>query len=716
MQDSTITVYDEDGSSSVKTGNITKNYNSNGELTSTIETLKKDGVAITTITAGANSALENSTIRQFDDGRKVISKGNVTENYDENGKLISTVEKTQEGDYTITKITAGEGSDVKNQTIKENNKDGTKEIIQDGKTYQYDKDGKLIQPDKETTKSTTDTSKTTEQTTTTENGKKTVVNKDGTTSEIDGNVTKNYDKDGKLISTITVEEGKDSKTTTVKGEKGSGVEDTVTVEYNDGRKEVTTGDTTKSYDKNGKLVSEAVTTHENGYTITTVKAVEGSGAKDQVIKVNDKDGTKEVIEGTTHYFYDANGEYTGRQKDIPPYTWQSLYTKPVTEKAADLTADDLNEIFEYWAVKSNNPDSPLRGAGQYFIDAAEKTGLDPLFLVGICGKETGYGSTGAMPYMNNHNFFGIDYIDDSTGWGNYNNLFTNDADGIMAAAERIRSKYVDEHSANTAARFDWVGYAYPVLGNYGQNVANIMQDSLDYLVNSDGSIMINSNLPPAGSNSTTTTGNTSVPPGTTGGYSGVSGGYSGGGSSGSGGMSGGSQVSNLSNSNGMNTARISNLSNTPTTSRRATDAIIYTKPIEKIPNDDVTPTETPATVETPNSQPAPTSIVTATVPKTNSVVKESVDVPISSQIDEGEKVPQTVTEITPIVPKTETVVTPQPPKPQVVKPKEKINNPVLASVGLATTIATAAGGLMYGNQRKEEKEKEKEEESDIITE
>lgn len=184
---------------------------------------------------------------------------------------------------------------------------------------------------------------------------------------------------------------------------------------------------------------------------------------------------------------------------LEPYDVDKLLNKNISEKLYNITADDLNRLFEKWAEQTGNYNSPLLGTGESWIKACEETGLDPLTLVGICGNETGRGGFGAMPYMSQKNFFGMEYVDpfgDGTGpdkkWGSTCDMFGGDTDAaVLACAKRIKNFYGGKYGGNSIAGLAAVGYARPANGDraaYGVNVASIMKESLDYITSTNGGL------------------------------------------------------------------------------------------------------------------------------------------------------------------------------------------------------------------------------------
>lgn len=179
------------------------------------------------------------------------------------------------------------------------------------------------------------------------------------------------------------------------------------------------------------------------------------------------------------------------------YDVETLLNKNICDKVYNITADDLNKLFKHWAEKTGNYDSPLLGTGESWIKACNETGLDPLTLVGICGKETGRGGSNAMAWMSQKNFFGMKYIDpsgDGTGrgvlWGGKTDLFNGDVDAaIMQSAKRIKNFYYGQHGGSTMARIASAGYSGDYTNKqYAYDCASIMKESLDYITGVNGSV------------------------------------------------------------------------------------------------------------------------------------------------------------------------------------------------------------------------------------
>ena len=172
---------------------------------------------------------------------------------------------------------------------------------------------------------------------------------------------------------------------------------------------------------------------------------------------------------------EISSEFSERLKEyeprnIPEYDLDTLYNKQLTTETMELTANDLNRLFNKWAKDKNVKDSPLIGTGDLFIKAAAATGIDVLALVALCAKETNYGTD---PSVEGNNFFGTSII-------NPEDSYDTKEEGIMAGAKLIKEKYMDSLGATTTKDLD-----NAVTDGYGKDVAGIMKDSLDYIIESD---------------------------------------------------------------------------------------------------------------------------------------------------------------------------------------------------------------------------------------
>ena len=100
-----------------------------------------------------------------------------------------------------------------------------------------------------------------------------------------------------------------------------------------------------------------------------------------------------------------------------------------------VTEDDISYLIDHYL--QFYPDSALRGCAMAFIDASNETGLDPLFLLSLCGIESAWGSNKRHKDMNNPYSFGM-YGD---GVHNGYSLGESFYDGIVNGARYIYQHY-----------------------------------------------------------------------------------------------------------------------------------------------------------------------------------------------------------------------------------------------------------------------------------
>ena len=109
-------------------------------------------------------------------------------------------------------------------------------------------------------------------------------------------------------------------------------------------------------------------------------------------------------------------------------------------KFSKLTAADMNKAIKEW-----NSSSPFNGHGDIFIEASEKTGLDPRYILAHAAWESGWGTSAIC--QDKGNYFGIGAFDDSA----YQSAYTFDSEGgskmrggIIGGAQWIKKNYYDE--------------------------------------------------------------------------------------------------------------------------------------------------------------------------------------------------------------------------------------------------------------------------------
>ncbi|MCA1021655.1 phage tail tape measure protein [Halobacillus litoralis] len=102
-----------------------------------------------------------------------------------------------------------------------------------------------------------------------------------------------------------------------------------------------------------------------------------------------------------------------------------------------LTASQINDWLD---KKIGNRSSVMKDSGQYFVEAAKASGLDPLYLVAHAALETGWGTSRIAKTKNN--FFGIGAFDSSPYESSYG--FDGIKAGIIEGAKWISRNYTDK--------------------------------------------------------------------------------------------------------------------------------------------------------------------------------------------------------------------------------------------------------------------------------
>lgn len=151
----------------------------------------------------------------------------------------------------------------------------------------------------------------------------------------------------------------------------------------------------------------------------------------------------------------------------------------------DITKHDLGKTvmgitakeLDAWIDEVAPANSSMRGLGATFIEAGEKSGLDPRYLVAHSAVETGWGtsnlSKGGDP--NKGNWFGIGAFDD-----NPNNGF-NYGNGIVGGAQWIADNfYKNGQTTLDKMRHNGGQHEYATDPNWDKTIASIMKGSEQY--------------------------------------------------------------------------------------------------------------------------------------------------------------------------------------------------------------------------------------------
>lgn len=123
-----------------------------------------------------------------------------------------------------------------------------------------------------------------------------------------------------------------------------------------------------------------------------------------------------------------------------------------------ISVEDMNKIIDYYAEHAVHS-TAFKGHGQAFIEAANQTGLNPIYLFAHASCESDFGCSAIA--SDRFNFFGINAVD-----SNPNAAFDmgdNIDQGIIEGAKWIKQNYYDNgyttldamHRAGYASDPDW---------------------------------------------------------------------------------------------------------------------------------------------------------------------------------------------------------------------------------------------------------------------
>lgn len=137
-----------------------------------------------------------------------------------------------------------------------------------------------------------------------------------------------------------------------------------------------------------------------------------------------------------------------------------------TTKGSDnVTADHIDAF-----IKKSNPSARLNGTGKYFIEAGNKTGLNPIILLAFAANESAWGNSSLGRA---HNYFGIGAFDTNPDNGmKYSN--TSDRDGIVNGATFIQHDYFNQGQTTLHSLFNNNGvHQYSTTANEDRVIGSI---------------------------------------------------------------------------------------------------------------------------------------------------------------------------------------------------------------------------------------------------
>ena len=143
----------------------------------------------------------------------------------------------------------------------------------------------------------------------------------------------------------------------------------------------------------------------------------------------------------------------------------------------EITAEQINDFIE-----KKYPNSSLKGKGQAFIDAENQYGISALAMLGICGVETTFGTTGNATNGKNNivNIQREGYKGKGERWKKYDSAEAC----IMDLAKKLKENFVDSPGKGKVAHLTklyQVGPKYcPAREDISQkNWAKKVQDRMD---------------------------------------------------------------------------------------------------------------------------------------------------------------------------------------------------------------------------------------------
>ena len=137
------------------------------------------------------------------------------------------------------------------------------------------------------------------------------------------------------------------------------------------------------------------------------------------------------------FFYTANGQQSsvnpvGEMESNLPMTTENCYS----ENLGLFSMPSVDEMNAWIESKAPN-DSPFRGQGQVFLDAATASGLDPRYILAHAAVESAWGRSNFA--VNRGNYFGIGAFDSNPG--NAYTMGSNIRTGIVEGAKWIAKHY-----------------------------------------------------------------------------------------------------------------------------------------------------------------------------------------------------------------------------------------------------------------------------------
>ncbi len=161
-------------------------------------------------------------------------------------------------------------------------------------------------------------------------------------------------------------------------------------------------------------------------------------------------------------------------------SWNTLANKNLKLQTT-VTADELNAYIDKQLAKNSSAGSSiLKGTGQSFVDAAKASGLDPVFLLSLAAKESGWGRGNIAKEKNAVYSIGANDTDPSGNAYKYNSVH----EGIVEGAKWIARNYTEKgqdtiqkmrdnggvHEYNS--HDEWVKGVSQIMAGFGKNAVS----------------------------------------------------------------------------------------------------------------------------------------------------------------------------------------------------------------------------------------------------
>lgn len=181
------------------------------------------------------------------------------------------------------------------------------------------------------------------------------------------------------------------------------------------------------------------------------------------IASSSSDNQSETAGTDIGYQYDPNAPVNASYKQYDAET--SAIVNKNLKKFSMPTEADMNG----WFARVRKDESPFHGNGKVFIEASEKSGLDPRYIAAHAALESGWGTSAIS--KKKHNYFGIGAFDSSPYASAYS-FAPGLQKGIVGGAQWISDNYTNK-GYDTLAKMKARGYATDP--EWAYNIARIMK-------------------------------------------------------------------------------------------------------------------------------------------------------------------------------------------------------------------------------------------------